>query len=159
MIWSEAGAPVLELETADPAHYGLRKPGYQIVFARTLLPYSKETLDPEYQKQIAARILKQAAELIPFLDQACENVYPDFRRDAEELGKVYGFKSLEEIPDNLRYFDARSTKGLGVRSGVDGLFVVSDESFPAWGNWGGTVAAVEAVSGLAHRAGLMGPFA
>ena len=72
-----------------------------------------------------------------------------------ELTELYGFTTLEAIPDNLRMY---AGKGVGSTSGIEGLFVASEESYPALGNLGPTVAALESAAWLAHQSGLAGPF-
>lgn len=73
----------------------------------------------------------------------------------DELSEVYGYSSLDAVPDNLLIY---RDKGIGSTSGIDGLFVASDESYPSLGSLGPSVAAIEAVASLAHRSGLAGPF-
>jgi hypothetical protein len=137
------------------------------------MPFTQESLSADYQRLVAARMLRQANELLPFLEFHVTRIYPDFRMATEsknplgvapgkdkdqdqesELKEVYGFKSLEEIPDNLI---VSSGKGLGSNSGIDGLFVASEESYPDLGSFGPTVAALEGVTELAHRSGIAGP--
>ncbi|MGK5083746.1 hypothetical protein WDW37_10625 [Bdellovibrionota bacterium FG-1] len=164
MIWKEPGAPSIEIEIVEPLAYGARQQEGRVVFARAMLPYRAETLNPDYQRLVAARILRQLAEIFPFFEQHLDWVFPEFRceagsRRAGELQEVYSFSDLQQIPENLRCLADDQAKGVGSRSGLDGLFVASGESFPELGSLGGTVAALEAVSWLAHRAGLAGPFA
>ncbi len=109
-----------------------------------------------YQRMVGARMLRQAAELIPFLEYHVVRVYPDFRAENEELSQAFGFASPDLIPENLRCLGGA---GVGSRSGVEGLFVASGESFPALGSFGPSVAGLEATAWIAHRSGLPGPFA
>jgi hypothetical protein len=165
MVWQERGAPPIEIEITDAEAVGTasgRRFEQRAVQARTVLPFTSETLEPEYQRKIASRLLRQLTEILPFLESHLVATYPEFRHSAElpgELGEVYGFASLDLIPENLRCFRPERGTGVGSRSGIEGLFVASGESFPELGSFGGTVAALEAVSWLAHRAGLSGPFA
>ncbi len=158
-VWQESGAPILELEVVDPEDFGVRQAGRQevrILNLRTVLPFTQESLAPAYQRLIAARMLRQAGELLPFLDRHLVSVYPEFRSpQLGELSEVYGFPLPELVPENLR---VHSGKGMGARTGYEGLFVVSGESFPELGTLGPTVAAIESVAWLAHRSGLAGPF-
>lgn len=155
-IWKETGAPVLEIEVAHPGDYVLDEPEHRLLFARTLLPYTREGVRPDFQRLISARMLRQLTELIPFLEYHLVRLYPDFRNENTEMSQAFGFASPEMIPENLRVY---SGPGVGSRSGIDGLFVASNESFPALGSFGGTVAALESIAWLAHRTGLSGPFA
>lgn len=158
IIWKEAGAPVLEIERVDPSDYRANDPEHQIVFLRTVLPFSPETLDIGYQRQIAARMLRQLLEVMPFVDYHIGRIFPDFRISGEqnELSEIYGFALPELIPENLRLY---AGKGLGSESGIEGLFLASGESYPELGTLGGTVAALESTAWIAHRSGLAGPLA
>lgn len=157
LIWKEAGAPAIEIETVAPSDYGLREQGKKLVFLRTLMPYSQESLGAGYQSQVAARMVRKATELFPFLEFHILRIFPDFREAGTELGDVYGFPVPQLIPGNLRCYS--SVDGIGSESGIDGLFVTNAESYPELGGMGGAVAAIEAVAWLAHRSGLPGPFA
>lgn len=165
MVWKERGAPPIEIEITDAEAVGTasgRRFEQRAIQARTVLPFTEETLKPEFQRKIASRLLRQLTEILPFLESHLVAAYPEFRNSAElpgELGEVYGFTSLDQIPENLRCLSPERGTGVGSRSGIEGLFVASGESFPELGSFGGTVAALEAVSWLAHRAGLSGPFA
>lgn len=155
-IWQEPGAPALEIEVADPSEYQVDEPESRILFMRTLLPFRQETLDVGYQRVVAARMMRQLTELIPFLEYHVARVYPDFRVENDQFDQAYGFASIDLIPDNLRVY---SGTGLGSRSGIEGLFLANNEAFPWVGSLGPSVAAIEATAWLAHRSGLSGPFA
>jgi phytoene dehydrogenase-like protein len=166
MIWQEREAPPIEIEIADAEPHGLssgKRDGSRAIQARTVLPYEPETLTLEYQRRIAARLFRQLSEIFPFVEPHVRGVFPEFRPESAartELAQVYGFAGLEWIPENLRVFAHHAGRsGVGSRSGVEGLFVATGESFPELGSLGSTVAALEAVSWLAHRAGLAGPLA
>ena len=73
----------------------------------------------------------------------------------DELKQLYGYPSLEEIPDHLLVY---AGEDLTSSTGIDGLFRVSGESYPDLGSLGPVVAGLEAVAWLAHRSGLAGPF-
>lgn len=163
-LWKEAGAPTLEIEIAQPAEYGLEfeMRGLELVFLRTCLPYESHTLDLAYQCLISARMMRQAAELMPFFDDHVASVCPDFRLPG--AASPFSFSSLSQIPDNLLVFAAEpsegdSTSGVGARAGVDGLFVANREAFPELGSFGPTLAALEATAWIAHRSGFASPFA
>ncbi len=157
MVWSEAGARELEIEILEPADYGLRQSELRIVQGRALLPFHPDTLASAYQKKVSALILRQLSDIFPFFEDHLVSIFPDFRSLKAE--SFFAFKSLADIPENLRCVSPEDSRGVGFRSGIDGLFVSNGESFPRLGTLGPTVAAVEAVSWLAHRSGLAGPFA
>jgi hypothetical protein len=161
MIWQEPDSPVLEIELADPGEYGVRDSGSHLVFLRTILPFEQKSLELPYLRLMAARMLRKATELLPFLEFHVVRIFPDFRKEdagpegQDELSEAYGFALPGLIPENLR---AYATPGVGSFSGIDGLFVATGESFPELGSLGGTVAALESAAWLAHRSGLAGPF-
>ncbi|MCM2321787.1 MAG: hypothetical protein NDJ90_00830 [Oligoflexia bacterium] len=159
LVWQERGAPPLEVECVKPADYGLTARDSVVLFLRTILPFTDESLAPAHLDQVAARMLRQVSEIIPFLEYHILRIYPDFRSDAEVLvgermADVYGFASTQMIPENLRCY---SGAGMGSRTGIEGLFVASGEAYPELGSLGGAVAAIEGVAWLAHRSGLPGP--
>jgi hypothetical protein len=175
VIWQEKGAPVLEIETAHPQDYQLPDNQHKILYLRTVLPFSVETLNPKYQRLIAGRMVKQVLKIIPFLEFHVVNIYPDFRlgsvlgslfgkgqEPADEtalsqtdLSKTYDFVSLDEIPDHLLI---PSQESIGSESGIEGLYVASDESYPKLGSLGATVAALEAVSEVGKKYGFSSVF-
>jgi hypothetical protein len=155
LVWQERGAPALELEVADPADYGVAEPAHRLIFLRTALPFRPETLQPESLRVAAARMLRQLAALVPFLEFHVARVYPDFRSRPEELREAYPYGTLEELPENLKVF---AGEGTGTSSGIEGLFVATGEAFPALGSLGPFIAAIESAAWLAHRSGLAGPF-
>jgi phytoene dehydrogenase-like protein len=177
VVWQERDAPSILIEVVDPLDYGHKEPDHRIIFARTIVPFTAESLSQGYQKMIGARLFRQLTELFPFLEFHVRRVFPDFRSsvghgllqppaelkaqgsgkpEKDEFREAYPYATLEEIPENLR---AYSKSEGGSRSGIEGLFVASGESFPELGSLGPTVAAVESVAWLAHRSGLPGPFA
>ncbi|HUP55978.1 MAG TPA: hypothetical protein VM598_00895 [Bdellovibrionota bacterium] len=170
LVWQEKDAPAILIEIVDPADYGHKEADHRILFARTILPFTPETLTVPFQRMTGARMFRQLTEIFPFLEFHVKRVFPDFRTGGStfvqakapaadagaEFLEAYPYATLEEIPENLR---AYSGPGMGARSGVEGLFVASGESFPELGSLGPTVAAIESVAWLAHRAGLPGPFA
>ncbi|MEO5970524.1 MAG: hypothetical protein ABIQ95_11405 [Bdellovibrionia bacterium] len=161
-VWQEKDAPILEIELTNPSDYGAHDPNYQILHLRTLMPFSMESLKLDYQKIVAGRMVRQAMEIIPFLETVILHIYPDFRnrvdkselQNGNELETLYGFRTLQEIPDNLLVF---AGKGLGSNTGIEGLFIASEESYPELGSFGPAVAATESVAWLAHRSGIAGP--
>jgi hypothetical protein len=175
-VWKEANAPSLEIEIVDPSDYNGNRSDQRVIYLRTVMPYSTESLNTRYQRITAARMLRKLTEIIPFIEFHVIQIYPDFRMGSDmsetlrvipevsastpqfredELKVVFGFSSLEEIPDNLLVYQ---DENLTSETGIDGLFRVSSESYPGLGSLGPIVAGLEAVSWLAHRSGLAGPF-
>lgn len=154
VVWSELGAPPLEVETAHPASYGLDEPDHRILFVRTVMPMSRESLGEEYQRRIAARMLRQLESFIPFIERHVVRVYPDYGK-LEGNKELFGFASPRMIPENLRTV---AGPGVGYESGIEGLYVASGESYPWLGSFGPTVAAVCAADGLARKIGLSSLF-
>ncbi len=169
-FWQEKGAPLLEIEVAEPNSHENAQPGERVIFLRTLLPYEVESLDPDYQRRIAGRMFRKATELMPFLEYHVTQIYPDFRAsspavrallrtqaetgrtegrpDGDEITRVYGFSSLDEIPDPLLCY---SGQGIGPTTGVEKLYAASHESYPFLGDLGGIVAALQALSEATGR--------
>ena len=79
LIWKEQGAPFIEVEVGDPNAYEFGDPSHRFLFLRTILPYSSESIEPEYQRNVAIRMFRQLREVIPFLDFHVVQVFPDFR--------------------------------------------------------------------------------
>ena len=125
------------------------------MYLRTYLPFRQESLGIEYQRIVAARMLRQFVEIAPFSEFHLQRVFPDFRGDGVELSEAYGFPSLLLVPENLRRY---SGVGVGTDSGIQGMYVVNPEAYPELGTLGATVAAVQAVAALAQQKGLSGPF-
>lgn len=158
MVWQEADSPALEIEWADPMEYGFRRPGQAVIFLRTQLAYEQASLNREYQRLMAARMLRKLVEIVPFSEYRIARIFPDFRDGAEpaEMAQVYPYEEIGMIPDDLLVYEG---EGLGCVSGLDGLYVATEESYPGMGSVGPVVAAMEAVALLAHQAGLPGPLA
>ncbi len=155
VIWQEKNAPSIEIERVHPSEYGQKDGSRIVLFLRTLMPMTEESLSPAYQRLIGARLLRKATQISPFLEYHIRKIYPDFRAEnTRELHEVYGFKALTEIPPQLLVF---SGQGAGAQSGVEGLFLSSKEAFPSMGLFGGAVSALEGVAWVAHRSGLAGP--
>lgn len=150
-IWKQKDAPSVEIEVTEPKEYDVKKTNEKIVFIRTEVPFTKETLTLDYQKKITARLYQLLTQIFPFLEYHVVNIFPDFKKDPEVLEKefyeAYPFKKLEDISDNLR---VSSGKGVGSFSGIEGLYLASNESFPQLGSFGGTIAGIEALSWYAE---------
>ncbi len=150
VIWKEKGAPIVEIEVGHPKDYEFGDAQHRFIFLRTVLPYTQATLDSNNQRKVAMRMFRQLKEIVPFLDFHVVRIYPDFRGssslpsgEADPFKEAYGFLSPEFIPENLRVYGA---KGLGFRSGVEGIFIGSREAYPELGSFGPIVAAIEATS-------------
>ncbi len=144
-VWQERDGPPMEIEVANPSDYGSAEPETKILFFRTVMPFTKESLDKKTQKLFAAKMFRQATRIMPFLEFHVKQVYPDFRSGVMtnyDDQPPYDFISLSDIPLNLRIFEKG---GLGYFSGLTGIYLASEESFPELGTLGGVVAAIEAV--------------
>ncbi len=158
ILWQEAGSPFLEIELTQRKLYGFpeKKSSGCVMLARTLMPMTVESLTPQFQRLMAARMLRKMTEIFPFLDYHIEWIYPDFRvEDTQEFSATYGYESLDQVPANLL---SSESPGLGVQSSIDGLFLSSRESYSELGSFAYPVSAIEAVSWAASRASLPGPF-
>jgi len=144
MIWQEEDESSLEFEQADFCDYvhlqGEQKKG-KILYLRKILPYLSQTLCPQYQHAIGLKMLKQATQILPFLEEHILQTYPGLQQWEE----CYGFKSLDAIPDNLLVF---SGKGLGISSGIQRLFLASEESYPTLGGLGPILASLQSIQGV-----------
>ena len=140
-IWKEPTAPVVEIEVADPSDYGAKQADQKLIFLRTILPFTQESLVASYQRMVAARMFRVATEIIPFLEKHVIKVYPDFRyaetasperiENADELSEVYSFAIPQVIPENLRVYETTTRTS----TGVEGLFVAAGDLFPKLGPW------------------------
>jgi len=160
MVWKEAEAPAVEIELAEPGEYGARDQERKLIFLRTILPFHADTLHWEYQRMTAARMFRLASKLIPYLEFHVMKVFPDFRVETQsDLKSVYPFERLDMIPENLRCYapTGHSSRFKGANSGIEGLFISSNQSFPELGTFGPVVAAFDGVAWVAHKMGLTGP--
>ncbi|MBC7690131.1 MAG: hypothetical protein H7222_00025 [Methylotenera sp.] len=158
MIWQQPDSPSLDLELiSDPGN-----PDEMLLMLRTVVPYASQSLDPEFQRVTAARMFQKLRELLPFLESAVIGIEPEFRTEVHQSSSFqqsepcHRWKDIAEIPAHLLIFGG---KGVGCRTGIEGLFISSYESFPSLGSFGGFLAAIEASAWIAHRCGLPGPFA
>ncbi len=152
MLWQEQGAPGLEIQSGQASDYGYSSDDRSLIFLRTCLPFQEETLSRSYQRVIATRMIRQASELLPFLDFQITRVFPDFRKSDEknieagadsrdEFEAVYQFHALQRIPRNLR---CPQNTGMGYQTGIESLFYASEESYPHWGSLGPVLAGAQA---------------
>lgn len=154
MCWQEAGAPFLEIEATRRSEYGLTQGAESVLFLRTCMPMTRESLAPRFQRLMAARMLRKATEITPFLEFHILSIFPEFRPEiCPELSMIYGFKSLEDIPGHLLLFrrPEGARQSWGSRSGIDRLFLASQEAYPELGSLGWTVASLEATCWLASE--------
>lgn len=163
VVWYEEGGLPFEMEVALPSEFAQTDTKRRHVFLRVTMPYDEKTLDPAYQRLICARMFRKFTEIIPFVEQHLHGVYPDFRSsDLREFRQVYPAQTLAALSDHVLVFAPMQSEarpqGRGSRSGVEGLFLVSGESYPHMGSLGPTVAALESAAWIAHRAGVAGPF-
>ncbi len=145
-VWSQEGAPPLEVTIASPKDYGTGHADQRIVYLRTVLPHQSETLQAPYQREIGLRMFRQAKELLPFLDFHVVKIFPDFRdeksKEGDGLDEAYHFVDLDFIPDFLRVYDG---SGMGYLSGVEDLYLASNESYPEMGTFGSVIASLESM--------------
>lgn len=111
---SMANAPTIEVEWSSPAVYGLSDAGQRLIFIRTALPLQQQTLDREYQRKIAQRLLAALAEVFPFLEYNLIRMLPDVRdhEQAEQidLPEAYPFQEVSQIPYELLLWPPMDTK-------------------------------------------------
>lgn len=175
LIWQEADAPPMEIEIVNPQELGAKDSEHRLLFLRTVMPFRAESLEIDFQRKVAARMLRLLSEIMPFVEYHISSIYPNYReyfvgeesenqevldesfaspKLEDELLQLYPFKTLAEIPENLRSYDSQGT---GAHSGIEGLFVGSGEAYPRLGSFGGTLSALEFTAWLANRSGLSGP--
>ena len=123
MIWKEPDAPVLEIEVADPSDYGAKHADQKLVFLRTILPFTQESLAVPYQRMVAARMFSAATESFRFWKITIKTYIRIFAsrrlrhrnrsKTADELSEVYCFA----IPRSFRKISAFTKRR---RRDVDG---------------------------------------
>lgn len=147
VIWQEPGARALEIEVVSPDEYHLPQEGLRILYLRTHVPFTHESLSLDFQRKIVARMYRRAIEIFPFLEFHVVRMFPDFRhtdptRLTDEFTEAYGIVSPEFIPGNLRDYGECPS---GSQTGLEGLYCVSGK-YPELGNLGGHFASVESVA-------------
>ena len=118
-IWQEHGAPPLEIEIAETAGQS-----HRVLSLRAMMPFEERSLGREFQRKVAARMLRKATEIFPFLEFHSTGLFPDFREeepgtpgtDAQpsDLALVHPYAKLQEIPVHLalpRWPRSRTTYG------------------------------------------------
>lgn len=157
MIWASRNSPCLSLEVASPQDFGAENTDQRIVLIRTELPFSDETLSPDYLRLMAARMVEQVDRVSPGFSGRILQSFPDYTRsDNTQWSEAYPFKKLTDMPEYLRVYDP-GTAGAGPASGIDGIFVATRESDPGMGDFAGILSGIEAAAWIAHRNGLPGP--
>ena len=156
-VWKEAGSPAMEIERARPEDYGLPGSDYEVLFIRSVMGPEAVKWEPEAWRAVLARMYRQAAELIPFLEQNEFRRFPDFKAPdfADQWARFYGAKQKSSRLELTRVPMRRLTKA--ERWGVDGLFLLDGSRDPEWGSLGEFSAALDATAWIAHRSGLAGP--
>ena len=101
---------------------------------------------------VAKRMLKQAFEIMPFLETYEAQIFPNPALP-HEFAQMYPFQSIDMIPDNLLIYEG---DGIGTSSGIKGLSVVSYESYPGLGSFGPTLAAVQTIASATQKFGIPG---
>lgn len=168
LLWKERGAPPVRIEAVDPADYRVNEPEYRYLFVsvpylwadhsaagRTKTAFPLSPLPFEEIRVFSARLFQLLSNIFPGFEANCVRAYPDVRMGVDELKSLYSYSKLEEVPENLRIY---SDEDLGSRTDATGLFLVSRESFPKFGAMGPVVAAFEAATVTAQRAGQSGIF-
>jgi hypothetical protein len=156
VLWKESGAPTLELERAVPSEYGFPLEGREYLFIRACFPVEAESWSVERWRTICERMFRQAAEVLPFLEQHVEKVFPDFRGPefAKQWNEFYGSGRLSSA-DVFRVPVASPPKGASAR--VEGLFEVHRMIAPHLGSMAEWSESLHATAWIAHRSGLAGP--
>ncbi len=148
VIWLEDGAPAIEFELSDCESYEHAEAGSRLIFCRTVLPYSKDALNPRSLRLVAARMFRKLCELFPFVEFHVSSVFPDFRLASplalDEISEAFPYHLPSDLPEALRVYSG--VQGLKTRSGIEGLFIASEESYPEWGSLGAVSAGLEALS-------------
>jgi len=145
VVWQEKDAPPLEIEIAPSLHHRDATKGSEnnVIYLRTCLPYHMDTLRSDYQQLAAKRMLRQAEEVLPFLSDHVVEMLPGMINGLQSSDGLFQFKSLDLIPENLFIYQGQ---GVGIFSGIQGLYIASRESYPDLGSFGPTVAAVQVLS-------------
>ncbi len=143
MIYIEKDAPILEIIQERPGSFRLR----------TALPLQDHALERGEERRLAERMLKVCERLIPDLEYNLKWVSPDLRDpervEAVDLPALYPFQDLNRIPLDRLCYGVGSA--LGFQCPVSGLYVVSDESSPKSGIWGGYNAVLQALDAIAKK--------
>lgn len=157
MVWGARNSPILSIEFASPQDYGAEPSERKLLFIRTELPFTRESLEPSFQRLTAARMLEQLDHILPGISARMLKMYPDCRaEDSMEWKDAHPFHALVDIPECLRIYEGN--EGASCQSGIEGVFVATRESKPELGDFAATLAGLEATAWIAHRNGIAGPF-
>ncbi len=153
MVFQSQSAPALEIEFANPSDYGIKKSKSKFIFLRSIVPFVPESLEFGFQRKHTARMFRALTEIMPFVEDHVEEIYPDFRSSEHksEFSQTFGCVGLDYMPENLRVFNQ---EGVGFFSGIEGLWVASGESYPLLGSLGWSVAALEATAQMTRKLGV-----
>ncbi len=156
LIWRESGSPTLEIERARPEEYGFPATGEELLFVRACFPAGSEGWSIERWRTVLARMFRQAAELLPFLEERSMRIFPDFRSPhfPKQWAEAYGGGSLRSR-EVLRVALSRLRPSEFPKA--EGLFSVHRSADPGLGLMGEWAAAIKATAWIAHRSGLRGP--
>jgi hypothetical protein len=156
VVWKESGAPALEIERAIPGEYGFPLEGREYLFIRSCFPMEAQDWSIDRWRAVCERMFRQAGEILPFLEDHVERIFPDFR--GPEFGshweEFYGAGKLSSS-DLFRVPVSPAPKTALPR--VEGLFHSHRLVAPALGAMGEWSEALNATAWIAHRSGLAGP--
>jgi hypothetical protein len=126
------------------------------VFLRSYFPMEAQAWNAERWRAVCERMFRQAAEILPFLENHVEKIFPDFRAPefSSHWDEYYGSGRLT-TSDLFRVPVTSAPQGALPR--VEGLFQVHRQIAPALGAMGEWSEALNATAWIAHRSGLAGP--
>jgi len=153
LIWKEKNAPAIEFEFADPIDYYYKQKGLKFLFIRSVVPFSHHSLNRESQRVFLLRMLKKTQDIFPFIGNHIVRIFPNVTKDQKtevynELKEAFPFSCLEQVPHQLCVYDE---KGLGSETGIEGLSLASNESYPELSSLGGFVAVMEVLSQFTRK--------
>ncbi len=148
------GDPQLTCEIRSPEEYDIISARSALVHLRVLMPWTEISIDTQFQRLVAERMLGRFSTIAPSIVAHVEDLYPRFvtashlsarlldrLHPSEEFHKIYGFRSLDLVPENMRVY----TKGYTPTSlGLDNFFIASHEVLPEYGQMGALLGAVRA---------------
>ena len=142
MIYTDDDAAIVEIIQIDAGDYILR----------TMMPMKDFTLDREYQRKIAQRLVKLFSNYVPDLEYNLRSVFPDIRdperAETRDLVDRYPFTHLASIPHSILSY---AIPGLGHQSSVQGISFAYEESYPRFGHWGAYQAAFLSIQDWAKK--------
>jgi hypothetical protein len=145
-VIAEGGDEPLELEWISEG---------ATLMVRSRMPWNPDSLN---EKTVLIRLRRMYERLLmefPLVHADEITVFPDFLASSERVREVFPFGELEQIPPNLRCYDQT---GVSELTGIEGLFVSSNEVRSEFGFFGKLITGVHATAWAAHRSGVAGPF-